>query len=159
MQLRRQTDYALRVLMFLASTPKDQLVNMDQISNKFNILQNHLRKIIAKLARLKYIVTRRGNGGGIQINSSVLNLTLFEIMRHFESSFESIDCTGLSCPMSNQCKLQLVLNDASNAYILVLEKYKLKDILPTKNNEQKIIFNRSAFDEVKNEREHISQPN
>jgi Rrf2 family nitric oxide-sensitive transcriptional repressor len=148
MQLKRQTDYALRVLIFLASTPKGQLVNMDQISNKFNILQNHLRKIIAKLAQLKYIVTRRGNGGGIQINLNVLNLNLFEIMQHFETSFESIDCEGLNCPISNNCKLQLVLNDASNAYIEELKKHKLKDILPTMNREKKVIFNKVTYNEV-----------
>lgn len=51
MQLNRQTDYALRVLIFLTLKSHDDLVKLDEISRKFNIVRNHLTKIIAKLAK------------------------------------------------------------------------------------------------------------
>ena len=86
MQLNRQTDYALRVLIFLTLKSEDELVKLDEVSKKFNIVKNHLTKIVAKLAKLQYIVTQRGNGGGIKIHPNALNLNLFEIMSEFESS-------------------------------------------------------------------------
>ena len=143
MQLNRQTDYALRVLIFLTLKSEDELVKLDEVSKKFNIVKNHLTKIMAKLAKLQYIVTQRGNGGGIKIHPNALNLNLFEIMSEFESSFKSIDCTGINCPIAGMCKLESILAEASGAYTSVLQKYKLKDVLPSKqNDEHKIIFKR-----------------
>ncbi|AXA33307.1 RrF2 family transcriptional regulator [Francisella adeliensis] len=140
MQLNRQTDYALRVLIFLTLKSHDDLVKLDEISKKFNIVRNHLTKIIAKLAKLQYIITQRGNGGGIKVHPNALELNLFEIMSKFESSFKSIDCTGINCPIAGMCKLEAILAEASGAYTSVLQKYKLKDVLPSNNNEQRIIF-------------------
>ena len=140
MQLNRQTDYALRVLIFLALKSHDNLVKLDEISKKFNILRNHLTKIVARLARLKYIITQRGNGGGIKIHPNALELNLFDIIGKFESSFKSIDCAGINCPIAGICKLEVILAEASTAYTSSLQRYKLRDILPSNNNEQRIIF-------------------
>ena len=146
MQLNRQTDYALRVLVFLAITPKDSLVNLDTIAEKFNIVRNHLSKIITKLAKLNYITTQRGNGGGIRLNSETLELNIFEVMSSFESTFKSIDCTGVICPIHGVCRLESILSEAESAYALVLQSYKLKDLIPSDNNEQRIIFKRLNLD-------------
>lgn len=142
MQLNRQTDYALRVLVFLAVSPKDSLVNLDAIAEKFNIVRNHLTKIITKLAKLNYISTQRGNGGGIRLNYETLELNLFDIMNNFETTFKSIDCAGISCPIQGICRLEGILSEAESAYSSVLQGYKLKDLVPSSNNEQKIIFKR-----------------
>ena len=146
MQLNRQTDYALRVLVFLAISPKDTLVNLDTIAEKFNIVRNHLTKIITKLAKLNYITTQRGNGGGIRLKEKTLDLSLFEVMNSFESTFKSINCAGLSCPIHGVCRLESILSEAENAYTSVLQSYKLKNLIPSNSNEQRIIFKRLNLD-------------
>lgn len=140
MQLNHQTDYALRVLIFLVFNQHNDLVKLDEISRKFNIVKNHLTKIVAKLANLNYIITQRGNGGGMKIHPDTLDLNLFEIMNKFEPSFKSIDCVELDCPTAGICRLEVILAEASKSYKTILQKYKLKDILPKKNSEQKLIF-------------------
>lgn len=130
MQLNKQTDYALRVLLYLAFVGETRLVNIDEIVSKFHILRNHLIKIISKLARLKFIVTYRGVNGGMKINPETLNMTLDQIIAAFEPTFEVVQCEHLVCPLTGMCRLKAVLDEASNNFVATLGKYTLAEMLP-----------------------------
>lgn len=135
MQLNRQTDYALRALLFLAM--QENLSTIDDIAVKFFIAREHLTKIISRLAKLDYIVAIRGKGGGLKLNPRTLTVSLAEIVRHFEPTLKSIDCEKLACPLSGICRLNLVLDEASHSFMSTLERYTLSDILP-KNTQERI---------------------
>lgn len=138
MQLNRQTDYALRALLFLAM--QKDLTTIDAIANRFFIAREHLTKIISKLSKLGYIATIRGKGGGLKINPSTLTISLDEIIKNFEPTFKVIDCENLACPMSGLCRLNRILDEASEAFIATLSQYTLTDILPKSANEQVNVF-------------------
>ncbi len=141
MQLNKQTDYALRVLLYLAFVGETRLVNIDEIVSKFHILRNHLIKIISKLAKLKFITTYRGVNGGMKINPETLNMTLDQIIAAFEPTFEVVQCEHLVCPLTGMCRLKSVLDEASNNFVATLSRYKLVDMLPTNEASlQKIIL-------------------
>ncbi len=137
MQLNRQTDYALRALLFLAL--QDELSTIDDIANKFFIAREHLTKIISRLAKLNYIIAIRGKGGGLRLNPQTLTITLAEIVKHFEPTFKVIDCENLSCPLAGICRLNLILDEASHAFVSTLEQYTLSDILPKTPHEKKTV--------------------
>ncbi len=63
MQLTLQSDYTLRVLIYLA-LKRDGLTTIDEIANVYQISAHHLTRIIHKLGELNYITTMRGRGGG-----------------------------------------------------------------------------------------------
>ena len=138
MQLNRQTDYALRALLFLAM--QEKLSTIDDIAKKFFIAREHLTKIISRLAKLNYVIAIRGKGGGLKINPSALTASLAEIIKHFEPTLKPIDCENLACPLSGICRLNLVLDEASHSFIATLEKYTLNDILPKKAHERTAVF-------------------
>ncbi|TXI96930.1 MAG: Rrf2 family transcriptional regulator [Neisseriales bacterium] len=141
MQLNKQTDYALRVLLYLAFVGETRLVNIDEIVSKFHILRNHLIKIISKLARLKFIVTYRGVNGGMKINPETLNMTLDQIIAAFEPTFEVVQCEHLVCPLTGMCRLKAVLDEASNNFVATLSKYTLAEMLPANESTiQKIML-------------------
>jgi Rrf2 family nitric oxide-sensitive transcriptional repressor len=131
MQLNKQTDYALRVLVYLASINNQQLVQIDDIAERFKIARNHLTKIVSKLAKLGYIITYRGIGGGMKLNLDALNLRLDQIVSKFEPSFEVIDCEHLACPMIGMCNLKHILDSASSQFVAKLAQYKLCDLIPS----------------------------
>ncbi|MDF2691316.1 MAG: BadM/Rrf2 family transcriptional regulator [Gammaproteobacteria bacterium] len=137
MQLNKQTDYALRVLLFLGTLPQEQLATIDLISEKFHIARNHLIKIVSKLAKLKYIETIKGKGGGMKIRPATLSLKLDTIIKSFEPTFEVIDCEHNDCPIRGMCRLKRVLDLASTAFLAVLSQYKLSQLLPQSFNEGK----------------------
>jgi Rrf2 family nitric oxide-sensitive transcriptional repressor len=141
MQLNKQTDYALRVLLYLAFVGETRLVNIDEIVSKFHILRNHLIKIISKLARLKFIITYRGVNGGMKINPETLNMTLDQIIAAFEPTFEVVQCEHLVCPLTGMCRLKAVLDEASNNFVATLGKYTLAEMLPANESTiQKIML-------------------
>ncbi|MDF2940969.1 MAG: hypothetical protein K0R66_1611 [Gammaproteobacteria bacterium] len=137
MQLNKQTDYALRVLLFLGTYPQGQLATIDMISEKFHIARNHLIKIVSKLAKLQYIETIKGKGGGMKISPGTLQIKLNEIIANFEPTFEVIDCDHNDCPIRGFCRLKRTLDLASAAFLAVLSQYTLAQLLPQSFNEGK----------------------
>ncbi|MCW5590195.1 MAG: Rrf2 family transcriptional regulator [Legionellales bacterium] len=137
MQLNRRTDYALRTLLYLAIVSEERLSTLDEIAAAFHIARDHLIKIVNKLAKLKFITTQRGKGGGIKINLPTLENSIYEIITHFESTLKVIDCEHPICPIKGICRLNVILDEASSDFSKVLKKYKLKDILPQSSKEQK----------------------
>ena len=141
MQLNKQTDYALRVLLYLAFVGETRLVNIDEIVSKFHILRNHLIKIISKLARLEFIITYRGVNGGMKINPETLSMKLDQIIAAFEPTFEVVQCEHLVCPLTGMCRLKAVLDEASNNFVATLSKYTLAEMLPANESTiQKIML-------------------
>ena len=141
MQLNKQTDYALRVLLYLAFVGETRLVNIDEIVSKFHILRNHLIKIISKLARLKFIVTYRGVNGGMKINPETLSMKLDQIIAAFKPTFEIVQCEHLVCPLTGMCRLKSVLDEASDNFVATLSKYTLAEMLPANESTiQKIML-------------------
>jgi Rrf2 family nitric oxide-sensitive transcriptional repressor len=58
MRLNLHTDYALRILMYLA-TKSDQ-ASVDEIAGAYGISRNHLMKVARSLVELQLIEARRG---------------------------------------------------------------------------------------------------
>ena len=63
MRLEKQTDYSLRVLMFLAAK-RDRLSTIAEIAGRFEISQAHLMKVVYLLGKAGFIETVRGRSGG-----------------------------------------------------------------------------------------------
>lgn len=130
MQLNKQTDYALRVLMYLALKQTQGLANIDDIVERFHIPRNHLTKIIAKLNKLGLIKTYRGTNGGLELVPATLQINLAEIVAKFENVAQVINCGHLSCPIAGMCRLKSVLDQASLGFNTLLAGYTLEQMLP-----------------------------
>ena len=63
MKLTRYTDYALRVLIFLAGRDEG-LASIRQIADAYGISQNHLMKIVQDLGHAGFVETVRGRRAG-----------------------------------------------------------------------------------------------
>lgn len=143
MLINRKTDYALRTLVFL--TMKNDVSTINEVSEKLNIAHEHLTKIVSRLSKLKYITTLRGRNGGTKINSSSLDLTLGHIVARFENSFKVINCESPICPIRGVCRLEKILNDASDAFVAVLEQHTLSSLIPKSTEEMQIILEKLAI--------------
>ncbi|WP_417597124.1 RrF2 family transcriptional regulator [Oceanospirillum sp.] len=129
MQLTRQTDYAIRVLMFLGVQQSDELVTISDIAHHFEISRNHLMKIVHKLGQLGYIQTVRGKYGGMRINMEAEEVSIGRMIRDFETSLEIVDCEKLICPLTGSCDMKPMLKKARDAFLGVVDEYTLRDLL------------------------------
>lgn len=80
MQLNKFTDYALRLLMYVAR-PSDAPYTIAEIAKDLHVSQNHLVKVVHFMGKQEWIITIRGKGGGIRLNPDALNSNLGSIVR------------------------------------------------------------------------------
>ncbi len=138
MQLTRQSDYSLRVLIYLALNP-DRLANIAEIADAFNVSRNHLVKVVHQLSKTGYIRTVRGHGGGIELAYSAEKISVGSIVRMTENTLEVINCKQPVCPILPACRLKRVLNEATEAFMRTLDAYTISDLIRNKNKLNRLI--------------------
>lgn len=131
MHLSTYTDYALRVLIYLAVHPERQLTQIKEISGTFHTSHHHITKIVHELGRLGFIETVRGRGGGIRLAKNPKEIHLGQVVRLTEEHFHIAECFSEerdACIISPSCHLKHALKEALNAYLQVLDRYTLADV-------------------------------
>lgn len=128
MQLTHYTDYSLRVLIYLTLQEDDRLVTINEIAEHFSIARNHLIKVVQRLGQLGYVQTVRGKGGGIRLGKPPKAIGIGAVVRDMEANLEIIDCGKPPCPLAGNCDLKGILDEASQAFFAVLNRYTLADL-------------------------------
>lgn len=131
MRLSLQTDYSLRTLMFLAMKPGRQ--NVAEIARFFQISEPHVAKVVHHLAKLGYLRSVRGVGGGVELAKSPQDIAIGEIVAAVEGQTHLLDCLGHDnvCVIERACKLKGVLAHAERLQRDYLNSVRLSDVLPT----------------------------
>ena len=130
MKLSLFSDYSLRVLMFAAL--KGASFSIQDVAESFQISRNHLVKIVNFLAKLGYLDTRRGRGGGIDLGMMPEDIRIGLLVRRTENSpiiVECFDAKTNTCPINGNCRLKGVLAEAVEAYYTALDHYTLRDLV------------------------------
>lgn len=142
MQLKKYTDYALRVLIFTGAKSGDELASIKEISDTFSISQNHLGKVVFELNKKGYLETVRGRNGGIRLAKPPEEMNVGEIVRQFEDDFAILECFDQSknqCVITPACTLKYALNEAVQAFLAVLDTYTVKDLLTNQGQLKKLM--------------------
>jgi Rrf2 family nitric oxide-sensitive transcriptional repressor len=126
MRLTRYTDYALRVLMHLAARP-ERLATIGEMARVHRISQNHLMKVVHDLRKEGFVEAVRGRSGGVRLARPAAAIGIGTVVRHTEESFDLVDCG--SCVIARACSLTGVLSEATRAFLAVLDKYTLEDLV------------------------------
>lgn len=133
MQLTQFTDYSLRALIYIAL--RKASCTIKDITEAYDISNNHMVKIIHNLAKLGLIKTIRGKHGGILMVSQPETINLGRLIVQLEPHFDLVPCFNkakANCCIAPVCKLKGILHEAQAAFIGVLEQYTLADVLHNK---------------------------
>lgn len=131
MRLTDHTDYSLRVLMYLNGHKR--LVTLNELSEKIGVSKNNLIKASNQLAKLNFIETTRGRGGGLLIREETGRKSLKEIISGTEETFAMAACfAGKKCDCSFHpgCSLKKSLSVALQAFLDSLDGTTLNDVTP-----------------------------
>ena len=126
MRLKSYTDYALRVLMHLAARP-DRLASISEIARTYRISHNHLTKVVHDLRKEGFLDAVRGRSGGIKLARPAQHISVGDVVRHTEGTFDLVDCG--SCVIAPACALTAALHEARRAFMAVLDSYSLEDLV------------------------------
>ncbi len=135
MQLTVHTDYALRVLLYLAHFPQKR-VGTEEISSAYGISKNHLVRVVHTLAAGGFLRVTVGRSGGVELARPPQEIGLGEVVRASEASFRLAECHETAqntCPIVPVCGLKPCLDEALAAFMSTLDRYTLADLIRDKS--------------------------
>jgi len=103
--IRRETDYAARILLHLALLPPGSQVTAKEIARRRLVPPNLIRRIIAQLANAGLLMTYRGSRGGVALARPPEEISFLEIIEVMEGPLVLNLCTidPQECPLVEEC--------------------------------------------------------
>ena len=117
MRLTVFSDYALRVLAYLARHP-DRFVTIQEIAGHYGISGNHLMKVAQHLAAGGFVLTLRGPRGGLRLARPAQEIRIGDVVRRTEAGPDAIP--GVT---------SAVLEQAMAAFMAVLDGRSVADLV------------------------------
>jgi Rrf2 family transcriptional regulator, nitric oxide-sensitive transcriptional repressor len=132
MRLTAMTDYALRMMMYVAQRP-DRLCTIAEIAQAHDISETHLMKVTHQLGLQGWIETVRGKGGGMRLARRPEEINLGALVRGVEPNFHLVECFAAesSCALTGRCGLAGILDGALQRFLAHLDNFTLADALNT----------------------------
>ena len=131
MKLTDRTDYAFRVLMYLAANG-GRLATVGEIAACYGISHSHLTRVVWALGRAGFGETVRGKGGGLRLARPAEAVGVGAVTRSMERSMPLAECfpggSG-NCRIETCCALKGVLAEAEAAFFAVLDRYTVDDLV------------------------------
>lgn len=131
MRLTRQTNYAIRILMYCAAN-KNGLSRIADIAKAYSVSELFLFKILQPLTKAGLVETVRGRNGGIRLGRPAADITLVDVVTVTEDNFAMAECFEnelVDCPLVDACALNSALRKALNAFFGVLAEYSIEDLV------------------------------
>ena len=137
MQLTSSTDYAIRIVCYLAA--QRQMISTSELSQELSVPSSYIPKITKKLKQAGIIKACEGIKGGYQIAKQPENISLRDVISCTESTMAISRCLekegGCSKNYIACCKVHQILLDLQNIYNNRLESVKISDSIRPGNDE------------------------
>jgi len=130
MRLTYFSDYAFRVLIYLALTP-DRRCTIREISEAYGISRAHLMKVVNLLTREGLVTAQRGPHGGLTLAMPAGEIGLGDVVRKTEEDLGLVECfrPENTCRLTPSCALAPALSRAMQAFLAELDKQTIADLV------------------------------
>ena len=134
MQLTRQSEYAVRTMLELASRPFGEIIPSKIISESQDIPEDFLKKTIQLLTLSGLLSTQRVTQGGVRLVKPPDQITIADIVTAIEGTVTINPCLapGYVCSRRDTCPVSPILARAQNAMLQELSKETLADLVENK---------------------------
>jgi len=124
MQLTRAADYAVRVMVHLATLPPHQRALLPALASATGAPASFLSKVLQALARANFIASRRGQAGGFLILPRGRQASMRDVIEVIEGPIHLNACvvSPRSCPRSHRCPAHPVWQRAQAAMLDILSQ-------------------------------------
>jgi Rrf2 family nitric oxide-sensitive transcriptional repressor len=132
MQLTYFSDYALRLVLYLAAHP-DRVVSVQEVSRAYDVSPHHMVKVARLLLGRGIVSAVRGRSGGLRLNVPADQLTVGALVRLTEPHFHVVECfdpEANTCPIAPACGMKGVIERARGAFFGVLDEHTIAEFLP-----------------------------
>jgi Rrf2 family nitric oxide-sensitive transcriptional repressor len=127
MRLTKSTSHAIRILIDCARA-QDQLLKVAELSERLEITQQNVFKIVNFLARAGLIEAVRGRNGGVRLGRPADQIRIGDVVRATEVTHVAIEEDGAASTRDSGHGVNRVLDDALGAFIDVLDRHTIADM-------------------------------
>jgi Rrf2 family protein len=122
MQLTRGADYAVRVMVHLATLPEDRRALLHELADAAEVPESFLSKVLQALARAELISSRRGKTGGFAILPRGREASMREVIEAVDGPIALNVClnANIGCERRSWCPAHPVWGRAQRAMLDVL---------------------------------------
>lgn len=122
MQLTRAADYAVRVMIHLATLPPETRVNRSSLAAASEVPVHFLSKVLQTLVRARLIVAHRGPSGGFALAVPADRVSVLRVVEAAEGPIALNACVvnGSGCNRQGWCPAHSVWLEAQAALTDVL---------------------------------------
>lgn len=134
MKLTAYTNYALRTLQ-LAALKAPDLVRIEDVVHIHGLKKPNIVKAVHELGREGYLVTQRGRGGGFKLARPATEIRVGDVVRLTEGDLDIVECFNPdtnTCPLIGICRLSRAFQEATRAFMAVLDGLTIADIAANK---------------------------
>ncbi len=130
MLVTRETDYAVRCVLYLARE-KDLVANVTEIAQAMHIPKTFLAKILQRLIRGKIVGSLRGMHGGFTLVKKPIDISLLDIMEAIQGPAGINVCAvdSKKCQRSSSCAVHPVWVDIRKEVERRLKKETIDKLL------------------------------
>jgi len=110
LRINRQTDYAVRIILALASREPGTRLSSLAIQTEMLIPKSFVPRIVAQLANSGLVKTFAGRDGGLQLSRAAQEITLKDVVESFEGPMLLSECMQITdendCPFQKNCHVR-----------------------------------------------------
>ena len=129
MILTKTTEYAIRILTFMASH-NQKLFSAKYLHEQLDIPYKYLTRLMTKLSKHDCLKSVKGRNGGFYLNKKLGEITLANIIEVVEGmdAFNKCILGFDECSSENPCAIHFIWEKNKKAFLETLRKTTLKDI-------------------------------
>jgi Rrf2 family nitric oxide-sensitive transcriptional repressor len=128
MRLTKSTSHAIRILIDCARAGQE-LIKVAELSERLQITQQNVFKIVNLLARAGLIEAMRGRNGGVRLARAAAEIRIGDVVRATEVTRVAIEEDGVVGTRGRRTHgVNRVLDDALEAFIDVLDRHTIADM-------------------------------
>jgi len=130
MQLTRAADYAMRVMIHLATLPADERALLSALAAATAAPESFLSKVLQALTRARLITSQRGQTGGFAILARGRRATMRDVIEAIDGPVYLNVCliSARACGRAKWCPAHTVWVEAQRAMLEVLSGAVIEDL-------------------------------
>ncbi len=151
MQLTRAADYAVRVMIHMASLPAGSRVLLSTLAEVTAVPESFLSKVLQALTRAEFVVSRRGPYGGFELSPRSRGASLLDVIEAIDGPVQLNQClaNGRGCEHQDWCAAHLVWIQAQEAMLNVLKGASIAQLATQSTTRKAAVTGKSTEEETR----------
>ncbi|HTR23780.1 MAG TPA: Rrf2 family transcriptional regulator [Terriglobales bacterium] len=122
MQITRATDYAVRVMIYMATHPPHTRLAVPDVARGIEAPESFVSKILQQLVQRGMVTSHRGSGGGFELEVDPETVSLLDVVEMVEGPLQINVCLpgAEGCDRKSWCGAHPIWTEAQSALKHVL---------------------------------------